>query len=85
MPVVAYLGVLGMLAGTLGERVHARARISSAPRASSIACASTTDTVLRHLTTGVLSVDAAGIVGYLNPAAEQMLGHPCAGIARPRR
>jgi PAS domain S-box-containing protein len=32
------------------------------------------DTVLRHLTTGVLTVNANGLVGYLNPTAEQVLG-----------
>src|SRR5205823_12991376 len=32
------------------------------------------DVILRHLTTGVLTVDGAGTVGYVNPAAEQVLG-----------
>jgi len=72
--VVAYLGVLGILAGTLGERVH-RTRSDLERTARELDRVRIDhDTVLRHLTTGVLSVDGAGIVGYLNPAAEQMLG-----------
>src|SRR5207344_723186 len=30
--------------------------------------------ILRHLATGILTVDDAGVVGYLNPAAQQLLG-----------
>jgi len=32
------------------------------------------DVILRHLTSGVLTVDGTGTVAYLNPAAEEILG-----------
>ena len=71
---VAYLGVLGVLAGMLGDRVHrTRADLERTERELDRVRVDN-DTVLRHLTTGVLSVDAEGRVGYLNPAAEQVLG-----------
>jgi two-component system sensor histidine kinase PilS (NtrC family) len=71
---VAYLGVLGVLAGMLGDRVHrTRADLERTERELDRVRVDN-DTVLRHLTTGVLSVDAEGSVSYLNPAAEQVLG-----------
>jgi two-component system sensor histidine kinase PilS (NtrC family) len=71
---VAYLGVLGVLAGMLGERVHrTRADLERTARELDRVRVDN-DTVLRHLTTGVLSVDAQGRVSFLNPAAEQLLG-----------
>jgi two-component system sensor histidine kinase PilS (NtrC family) len=71
---VAYLGVLGVLAGMLGERVYrTRADLERTARELDRVRVDN-DTVLRHLTTGVLSVDAQGRVSYLNPAAEQVLG-----------
>ena len=72
--VVAYLGVLGVLAGTLGERVQ-RTRTDLERTARELDRVRVdNDTVLRHLTTGVLSTDREGVVAYVNPAAEQMLG-----------
>ncbi len=71
---IAYLGVLGVLAGMLGDRVHlTRADLERTARELDRVRVDN-DTVLRHLTTGVLSVDAHGRVSYLNPAAEQVLG-----------
>ena len=71
---IAYLGVLGVLAGMLGDRVyHTHADLERTARELDRVRVDN-DTVLRHLTTGVLSVDAQGRVSYLNPAAEQVLG-----------
>ncbi len=71
---VAYLGVLGVLAGMLGDRVYrTRADLERTARELERVRVDN-DTVLRHLTTGVLSVDVQGRVSYLNPAAEQVLG-----------
>ena len=71
---IAYLGVLGVLAGMLGDRVYlTRADLERTARELDRVRVDN-DTVLRHLTTGVLSVDARGHVSYLNPAAEQVLG-----------
>ena len=71
---LAFVGIVGVLAGVLGRRVRAthddlartvreldRVRVDN-------------DVILRHLATGVLTVDAWGTVAYLNPAAEQVLG-----------
>ncbi len=71
---VSFLTMVGVLAGVLGERVYSthgdlertareldRVRIDN-------------DVVLRHLATGIIAVDQHGVVGYLNPAAETVLG-----------
>ena len=72
--VIAYLGGMGVLAGVLGDRVAStRADLERTARELDRVRVDN-DTVLRHLTTGVLSVDGKGIVAYLNPAAEQLLG-----------
>jgi PAS domain S-box-containing protein len=70
---IAFLSMVGVLAGVLGERVqrtrhdlHRTARELDRVRVDN-------DVILRHLATGVLMVDEAGTVGYLNPAGEQVL------------
>jgi two-component system, NtrC family, sensor histidine kinase PilS len=71
---VAFLTMTGVLAGVLGERVH-RTRDDLERTARELdRVRIDNDVVLRHLTTGVFTVDHHGIVGYLNPAAEQVLG-----------
>jgi PAS domain S-box-containing protein len=72
--VVGYLGVLGVLSGMLGDRVaRTRADLERTVRELDRVRVDN-DAVLRHLTTGVLTVDARGAVAYVNPAAEQVLG-----------
>jgi PAS domain S-box-containing protein len=71
---VAFLTMVGVLSGVLGERVH-RTRDDLERTARELdRVRIDNDVVLRHLTTGVFTVDHHGIVGYLNPAAEQLLG-----------
>lgn len=71
---VTFLTVVGVLSGVLGERVH-RTRDDLERTARELDRVRVdNDVVLRHLATGVFTVDHDGIVGYLNPAAEQVLG-----------
>jgi PAS domain S-box-containing protein len=70
---VAFLTVVGVLAGVLGERVR-RARHELERTARELDRVRVdNDVILRHLTTGVLTVSGHGRVAYLNPAAEQVL------------
>jgi PAS domain S-box-containing protein len=71
---VSFLTMVGVLAGVLGERVHRThgdlertARELNRVRIDN-------DVVLRHLATGIIAVDHNGVVCYLNPAAETVLG-----------
>ena len=71
---VAFLAIVGALAGVLGERVQ-RARTDLERTARELDRVRVdNDAILRHLTTGVLTVDGKGRVAYLNPAAEHVLG-----------
>lgn len=71
---VAFLTIVGVLSGVLGDRV-ARTRGDLERTARELDRVRVdNDVVLRHLATGVFTVDASGVVGYLNPAAEQVLG-----------
>jgi PAS domain S-box-containing protein len=71
---VAFLTMVGVLSGVLGERVH-RTRDDLVRTARELdRVRIDNDVVLRHLATGVFTVDHHGIVGYLNPAAELVLG-----------
>lgn len=71
---VAFLAMMGVLAGALGERVR-RTRDDLERTARELDRVRVdNDAILRHLTTGVFTVDGQGQVAYLNPAAEQVLG-----------
>ena len=70
---VAFLAMMGVLAGLLGERVR-RTREDLERTARELNRVRVdNDAVLQHLTTGVLTVDGSGVIAYLNPAAEQVL------------
>src|SRR5438552_2954639 len=70
---VAFLAMMGVLAGVLGERVR-RTREDLVRTARELDRVRVdNDVILRHLTTGVLTVDSDGEIAYLNPAAEQVL------------
>jgi two-component system sensor histidine kinase PilS (NtrC family) len=70
---IAYLVLMGVLSGALGERVlRAREDLERTARELDRVRIDN-DVILRHLTTGVLTVEAHGTVAYLNPAAEQVL------------
>ena len=71
---LAFLAVVGVLAGILGERVQStRADLERTARELDRVRVDN-DVILRHLTTGVLTASGQGNVAYLNPAAEQVLG-----------
>jgi len=71
---IAFLGVVGVLAGVLGGRVkRTREDLESTTRELD-RMRLDQDVILRHLTSGVLTVDDQGVVVYMNPAAEQVLG-----------
>lgn len=71
---IAFLAIVGVLAGVLGDRVR-RAREELEHTARELdRVRLDNDAILRHLTTGVLTVNGQGRVAYLNPAAEQVLG-----------
>lgn len=89
---MAFLGMMGVLAGVLGERVR-RTRDDLERTARELDRVRVdNDVILRHLTTGVLTVDGSGSIAYMNPAAEQVLaqrtlelrGRPI-GTALPER
>lgn len=81
--VIAYLVIMGVLAGVLGDRARrTRDDLERATRELDRVRVDN-DVILRHLTTGVLTVDGSGTVAYLNPAAEQVLGvrdEACGGL-----
>jgi two-component system sensor histidine kinase PilS (NtrC family) len=71
---VALLAIVGALAGVLGSRAHeARVDLARASRELDRVRLDH-DIILRHLTSGVITIDADGEVAYLNPAAGDMLG-----------
>uniref|UniRef100_A0A832I1Z1 histidine kinase n=1 Tax=Eiseniibacteriota bacterium TaxID=2212470 RepID=A0A832I1Z1_UNCEI len=71
---VAFLAVVGVLAGILGERAgRTREDLERTARELDRVRVDN-DVILRHLTSGVLTVNGAGRVAYLNPAGEAMLG-----------
>jgi two-component system sensor histidine kinase PilS (NtrC family) len=72
--VVAFLAIVGVLSGLLGERVqHTRDALHRTARELSRVRVDN-DVILRHLASGVLTVDQSGIITFVNPAAEQVLG-----------
>jgi two-component system sensor histidine kinase PilS (NtrC family) len=77
---VAFLVLMGVLAGVLGIRVQAaRAELARTARELDRVRVDN-DLILRHLTTGVLTVDATERVVFVNPAAEQVLGLSSADV-----
>lgn len=71
--IFAFLLVVGVLSGILGERVgRTREDLERTTRELDRVRVDN-DAILRSLTSGVLTVDAQGRIAYLNPAAEQML------------
>jgi len=70
---VAFLAVVGVLAGVLGERVRRTREVLERTARELERVRVDNDVILRYLTTGVLTVDGQGRVAYLNPAAEQVL------------
>jgi len=81
---IAFLLIVGVLSGVLGQRVQrAHADLARTTRELDRVRVDN-DVILRHLTTGVLTVDAKGRVSYLNPAAEHVLGVQLAeAVGRP--
>ena len=71
---VTFLTIVGVLSGVLGERVQRTAGELARTERELDRVRIDNDAILRHLATGILTVDAEGRVGYLNPAAEQVLG-----------
>jgi len=71
---VSFLTMVGVLSGVLGERVHRTHGDLERTARELDRVRLDHDVVLRHLATGVFAVDQDGVVGYLNPAAEQVLG-----------
>lgn len=77
---VTFLTIVGVLAGVLGERVQRTAGALARTERELDRVRVDNDAILRHLATGILTVDADGSVGYLNPAAEQVLGVRAADV-----
>lgn len=68
------LVALGVLAAALRRRVQrAREHLARASRELD-RIRFDNDVILRHLTSGVITLDGTGTVAYLNPAAEEVLG-----------
>ena len=81
---LAFLAVVGVLAGILGERVQRTREDLERTSRELDRVRVDNDVILRHLTTGVLTAGASGAVAYLNPAAEQVLGlHALDACGRP--
>ncbi len=77
---IAFLVLMGVLSGVLGRRVQ-NARVELARTEQELARVRVdNDLILRHLTTGVLTVDGEGRIAFMNPAAEQVLGLSAAAI-----
>jgi len=70
---VTFLAIVGVLAGVLGERVQRTAGDLERTELELDRVRVDNDAILRHLATGILTVDQDGVIGYLNPAAEQVL------------
>ena len=71
---LAFLAMVGVLAGVLGRRVRAAHDDLERTTRELDRVRFDNDVILRQLASGVLTVDAWGTVAYLNPAAEQVLG-----------
>ncbi len=71
---VTFLTIVGVLSGVLGERVQRTAGDLERTEKELDRVRIDNDAILRHLATGILTVDHTGHVAYLNPAAELVLG-----------
>ncbi len=71
---LAFWSMAGVLAGLLGERVRRTREDLDRTTRELDRVRVDNDLILRHLTTGVMMVNGEGVIAYLNPAAEQMLG-----------
>jgi PAS domain S-box-containing protein len=71
---VMFLTIVGVLAGVLGERVQRTAGDLERTERELDRVKVDNDAILRHLATGILVVDHAAAIDYLNPAAQQVLG-----------
>jgi len=70
----AFLVMVGVLSGILGRRVHrTREHLERTARELNRVMVNN-DLILRHLTSGVFTLDRTGMAAYLNPAGEEMLG-----------
>ena len=74
------LVALGVLAAALRRQVrHAREHMARTARELD-RIRFDNDVILRHLTSGVITLDGTGTVAYLNPAAEEVLGITFAAV-----
>lgn len=71
---VTFLASVGVLAGVLGDRVQRTVGALARTERELDRVRLDNGTILRHLATGILTVDADGFVNDLNPAAENVLG-----------
>jgi two-component system, NtrC family, sensor histidine kinase PilS len=70
----AFLATVGALSGVLGLRVRrTREHLDRTARELNRVMVNN-DLILRHLTSGVFTVDKTGVAAYLNPAGEDVLG-----------
>jgi PAS domain S-box-containing protein len=70
----AFFAMVGVLSGILGRRVHrTREHLERTARELNRVMVNN-DLILRHLTSGVFTVDRTGMAAYLNPAGEEVLG-----------
>ena len=78
---VTFLAIVGVLSGMLGDRVQRAAGDLARTEKELDRVRVDNDAILRHLATGILTVDGSGVIGYLNPAAEQVLGLSANAVA----
>ena len=70
----AFFAMVGVLSGILGRRMQrTREHLERTARELSRVIVNN-DLILRHLTSGVFTIDRTGMAAYLNPTAEEVLG-----------